>query len=149
MLLWVVVDDGGLMKSLINRFKPDEEGLRQILGELESEIMEVIWLKKKASVRDVLLELKKSKDIAYTTVMTVMDRLFKKGFIRRKKNGQAFIYHPVVDKVALKEDTIKKVLHGILADSSKIAMVHFIDELAKDPKNLKQLQILIKERLSN
>jgi predicted transcriptional regulator len=136
------------LKSLIKLFKPSEEGLRQILGELESEIMEIVWLKKEASVRDVLLELKKSKEIAYTTVMTVMVRLHEKGFIERNKDGQAFIYCPKISKEKLKEDTVKNVLRGIMTESSNMAMTHFVDEMAKDPENLKQLQTLIKERLS-
>lgn len=135
------------MKSLIKRFIPSEEGLRQILGELESEIMEVIWSKEKASVREVLLELEKIKDIAYTTVMTVMVRLHEKGFIKRSKEGQAFIYSPAVSKEELKKQTIRNIFKSLLADSSSVAMVQFVDEIAKDPDSLSQLQELINQRL--
>lgn len=135
------------MKSLINRFRPGEEGLKQILGELESEIMEVIWLKNEASVRDVLKEIEQRKEIAYTTVMTVMVRLHEKGLIERTKDGQAFIYSPAVTKEELEEDTVKSIFKSILTGSSKLAISNFVDEVSKDPESLKELQDLINKRL--
>lgn len=135
------------MKFLVNRFKPSEKGLEQIFGELESEIMEAVWLKKKATVRDILENLQKNREIAYTTVMTVMARLNKKGFLVKSKDGQAFLYSATISKEELKENTVKKVLQGLLTDSTDMAMAHFVDEISKDRKSLEQLQALINERL--
>ncbi|MER6176091.1 BlaI/MecI/CopY family transcriptional regulator, partial [Streptosporangium sp. NPDC001681] len=60
------------------------------LGDLESTVMERLWsYHRPASVRDVLEDLRRERDIAYTTVMTVMDKLQKKGLLRRKPVGRA------------------------------------------------------------
>lgn len=137
------------MTSFIGRFRPSEKGLKQVLGSLECEIMEVVWQKHNTSVRDVLVEVQKDREIAYTTIMTVMNRLHKKGYIKYVKEGNAFIYYPVISKAELQGSAVKDIVKGILSNSSDLAMVHFVDEVAKDKKSLEQLETLIKQRLAS
>ncbi len=59
-------------------------------GRLEAEVMEVVWRQGSCSVADVSVQLKRP--LAYTTVMTTLDRLFKKGVLDRRKSDRAFIY---------------------------------------------------------
>lgn len=60
----------------------ENKALLKILGPLELEVMKVIWIRKEATVQNVLTELNKQNDYAYTTIMTVMNRLDKKGLLR-------------------------------------------------------------------
>jgi len=60
------------------------------LGSLESEVMDIVWHRGESSVSDVSTNLKRP--LAYTTVMTTLDRLFKKGILDRRKSERAFIY---------------------------------------------------------
>jgi predicted transcriptional regulator len=60
------------------------------LGVLEMEVMEVLWARGESNVRDVGQRLERK--LAYTTVMTTLDRLFKKGLLDRRKSGRAFVY---------------------------------------------------------
>lgn len=62
-----------------------------MLGKLEAEIMEILWSAGESSVHDVSLRL--DRPLAYTTVMTTLDRLFKKGYLQRRKHDRAFLYH--------------------------------------------------------
>jgi predicted transcriptional regulator len=62
------------------------------LGTLELELMEILWSHGETSVRDVVPRL--SRPLAYTTVMTTLDRLFKKGLLDRQKSDRAFLYSP-------------------------------------------------------
>jgi predicted transcriptional regulator len=62
------------------------------LGTLEFELMGILWSGGESSVRDVVPRL--SRPLAYTTVMTTLDRLFKKGFLDRHKSDRAFVYSP-------------------------------------------------------
>lgn len=64
--------------------------LRAALGHLEREVMEVVWQTGEATVRQVQAAL--PRPVAYTTVMTTLDRLFKKGFVVRSRTGRAFVY---------------------------------------------------------
>jgi predicted transcriptional regulator len=62
------------------------------LGTLEFELMEILWSNGASIVRDVVPKL--SRPLAYTTVMTTLDRLFKKGLLDRHKSDRAFVYSP-------------------------------------------------------
>ena len=69
------------------------------LHELESEVMEEIWRRDEATVRDVLEALNKGrKQRAYTTIMTIMARLDEKGMLRRRKRGKTHVYRPVMSR---------------------------------------------------
>jgi predicted transcriptional regulator len=64
-------------------------------GELEAVIMERLWERRRpALVREVLDDLRGDRDLAYTTVMTVMDNLYRKGWLRRERDGRAWRYEP-------------------------------------------------------
>ena len=62
------------------------------LGPLEKKIMNVLWKKQESSVRNIWLELKKDQSVAYTTVLTVLSRLFTMGMVARKQEGKSFLY---------------------------------------------------------
>ncbi len=62
------------------------------LGPLEKEIMDIIWSECPCNVRSVCEKLQEDRDIAYTTVMTVMSRLVEKGVLCRHKKGKAHVY---------------------------------------------------------
>lgn len=66
------------------------KGIWNSLGHLEREVMDVVWAHEQTTVREVQGLL--SRPIAYTTVMTTLDRLFKKGFVGRSRSGRAFVY---------------------------------------------------------
>jgi predicted transcriptional regulator len=71
-------------------FQSPDELLDNSLGALEREVMRVAWDADEITVRDACVALGPA--IAYTTVMTTMDRLYKKGFLGRRKVGRAFVY---------------------------------------------------------
>src|SRR5258706_4136748 len=64
-----------------------------VLGPLEAQVMEILWTRGGSNVHDVMSELAAQKR-AYTTVMTTLDRLFKKGLLERRKAERAFVYAP-------------------------------------------------------
>jgi predicted transcriptional regulator len=73
-------------------FKPAS----QPLGPLEITVMEIVWAHGECNVRDVVDRL--DRPLAYTTVMTTLDRLFKKGLLKRRKSDRAFIYSPSLNR---------------------------------------------------
>lgn len=120
----------------------------KVLGELESEIMEIIWNQKKVvkSVKDVSEILKKRRKIAYTTVMTIMTRLVDKGVLVRHFNGPNYLYKPKVTK----EQFIAKAVHGIFSSAvstlGEEVLTHFIKEIQKiTPKKRQQLLKILDE----
>jgi predicted transcriptional regulator len=85
------------------------------LGFLERETMEHVWKLGESSVAQVHDELKGR--LAYTTVMTTLDRLYKKGLLQRRKQGRAFIYTAKLSKGEFKESLIKKALRFLLEEN--------------------------------
>lgn len=70
------------------------------LGELEQAVMEIVWKDKKCSVRNVLGKLEKDRKIAYTTVATILHRLYKKGLVDKVSANLGFEYKPKLSKEA-------------------------------------------------
>ena len=69
------------------------------MGELEQAVMDILWNRPDPlSVRDVHELLAHERDLAYTTVMTVLDRLAKKGFVVRNLDGRAWLYRPATSR---------------------------------------------------
>lgn len=117
------------------------------LGQLEAEIMEIMWDLKKASVREVLKKLRRKRKIAYTTVMTVMSRLFEKDILKRKLNDSgAYIYTPTQDKQSFLTTASKNVINGLIEDFGEVAVAQFIDIVENtDAKNLEELRKKLKK----
>lgn len=99
------------------------------LGPLEQEVMDCVWREAVVSVRDVHSCLKKSRKIAYTTVMTIMTRLVDKGFLRRKKQGKAFLYSPKKTREQTAKTIIGKIIDSLVDQFGEEAVVAFSDEL--------------------
>ncbi|MEW9547299.1 BlaI/MecI/CopY family transcriptional regulator [Nonomuraea sp. NPDC050783] len=101
------------------------------LGELESTIMDHMWARRRpASVREVLEELRRDRGIAYTTVMTVMDKLHTKGLLRREAVGRAYVYEPVSSREAYTADLMRSALAG--SGNQAAALVHFLERLTPE-----------------
>ncbi len=101
------------------------------LGELESTIMDWMWARRRpASVRDVLEDLRRERTIAYTTVMTVMDNLHKKGLLKRQPVGRAYVYESIASKEAYTADLMRKALAG--SGNQAATLVHFLERLTPE-----------------
>ncbi len=71
-----------------------------MLGELESQVMEVVWARGAATVREVHEAVNRQRPLAYTTIMTVMTRLAEKGILRRELVEGAYVYRPAEPRAA-------------------------------------------------
>lgn len=100
-------------------------------GDLEAVIMDRLWSRdSSATVRDVLEDLSADRKIAYTTVMTVMDNLYRKGWLTRELDGRAFRYAPTDSR----EKYSAALMREALADSrdADATLVHFLDGMTEE-----------------
>ncbi|WP_101787688.1 BlaI/MecI/CopY family transcriptional regulator [Nonomuraea indica] len=101
------------------------------LGELEAVIMDRMWsYRRPATVRDVLEDLRAERSIAYTTVMTVMDKLHTKGLLRRELVGKAYLYQAVASKEAYTADLMRDSLAR--SGNQAATLVHFLERLTPE-----------------
>jgi predicted transcriptional regulator len=122
------------------------EDASQVLGDLETRVMNILWADNPLSVRDVKARLKGAK-LAYTTVMTTLDRLYRKGLLARTKNGLAFVYLPAMDRDEYHRRVVHAALAPLLAQGAGPVMAAFVDAAAgADDDNLAELERLIAAR---
>ena len=99
-------------------------------GELESVIMDRLWSwGGTATVRDVFDSVHADRDIAYPTVMTVMDNLHSKGWLRRELDGRAYRYEPVATREQYSAELMREALDA--SKDSGATLVHFLDRVTE------------------
>ncbi|HYL65215.1 MAG TPA: BlaI/MecI/CopY family transcriptional regulator [Candidatus Methylomirabilis sp.] len=118
------------------------------LGNLEFELMEILWFDGESNVRDVVQRV--SRPLAYTTVMTTLDRLFKKGFLSRKKVQRAFVYSPCFSRQQWERRRADHLVAGFLEGPKPLRAVLvscLLDAVGEhDPKLLDELEKRIRAR---
>jgi predicted transcriptional regulator len=90
-------------------FDPEAAGLAVFLGPTETLLMELAWKHQEISVKSALYALRKDCNLAYTTVMTVLNRLAEKGLLTRTKDGRNFVYQPALDRDTFIKDRVNTV----------------------------------------
>lgn len=134
-------------KKLKFNFNPFKEGLNQVLGTLEKDIMEILWNHGESSVKDIVDILVTDKNISYSTVITVTNRMVKKKLLRKRKVGKAYFYKPEYTKEQFLELVSKKVVEGVSGFSLHSAMIHFVDCMAElDPDKIEFFSKLIESK---
>ena len=118
------------------------------LGSLEFELMEILWSHGESSVRAVVPKL--SRALAYTTVMTTLDRLFKKGLLDRHKSDRAFVYSPSFSRQQWEQRRAGHLVAGFLSGphpSRELFLSCLLDAVGEhDAKLLDTLEKRIRSR---
>lgn len=96
---------------------PQSNGLSRPLPELELEVMKALWNLETGTVADVKERLDPFRPLAYTTVMTVLDRLARKGAVTRKKQGRGYLYRPAISSTDAREVAIDRLLTDYFGNS--------------------------------
>lgn len=121
------------------------------LGELELEILDVLWDKNVVTVKDIHEELLRKRDIAYTTVMTVMSRLFEKGILKRSQAGRTYVYKPHYSRDQIAGSLIDRVKNKIFHGSMEGLFSYMLSQTSISAGEVDRLKTIIeeKERRSN
>jgi len=119
-------------------------------GTLEREVLDVVWTRGDLAVRDVQSQL--ARPIAYTTVMTTLDRLYKKGVLDRRRAGRAFRYSAALTREQLRASIAGSVLAGLLrsrdAASAPILsnLIDSVGDAAHGEELLQRLEELVRDK---
>jgi len=101
---------------------------KRLLPPLELEALRSLWQLGEGTVRDVNAELNRRRPLAYTTVMTLLDRLVRKGAAGRRKQGRAHVYHPVLSREAALELAVDRLVHDFFDGSRQSLTEHLRGE---------------------
>ena len=121
------------MSFHLKQLFPGQAGVRAALHDLEAAVMTVVWEEggDDLSVRDVMVGLRPERDLAYTTVMTTMDRLAKRELLLRRKEGRAWIYRPAMDRDGFLSLVARQTLDGLPDGARRSALAWFLDEVSE------------------
>jgi predicted transcriptional regulator len=129
-------------------FRRPSEAVYPSLGKLEREVLEETWRRGETSVRDLFLAYEER--LAYTTLMTTFDRLYKKGLLQRRKDGRAFLYTARVSREELKRGIAEDVLSVLLGrgtEGVEPVLACIVDAVSeRDYELLDELDRLVKEK---
>jgi predicted transcriptional regulator len=135
-------------RFLLRGFRRPSEVASLALGKLERQVLEQTWSRDETSVRDVYVAF--GETIAYTTLMTTLDRLFKKHLLERRKDGRAFFYSPAVSRDEFEHVIREDVIDGLLgagAEGVRPVLACIVETVSENDRELlDELERLIKEK---
>lgn len=135
-------------RFLLRGFRRPNEVVSLALGKLERAVLDEAWRQKEVSVRDIYVAFEER--IAYTTLMTTLDRLYKKHLLARRKDGRAFFYSPAVSREEFDHGIREDVIDGLLGQGAQgvgpvlACIVETVSE--NDRELLDELERLIKQK---
>jgi predicted transcriptional regulator len=117
------------------------------IGSLEADILAVVWEKGRTTVREVYETLRERRQIAYTTVMTVMNNLVKKHLLDQDKSNIAYVYTPAIPGREVAQTVLDSVVMRLLRGQYNVALSQIL-KLDKEltPEQVDEVRAFIRER---
>lgn len=158
------LSEGTVMKTKGSVIKKSSKALaiakasdtpQKMLTEVELELMSILWRLGEGSVNDVIRELPEGRDLAYTSVSTILRILEQKSIVAARKEGRGHVYVPALRKSLYEKQSVKNMMEKVF-DGRPVAMVntlvkHLLDSQGLDPRELAEIGALITSaaKLSN
>jgi len=112
----------------------------------EMDVMSILWNMGPATVAEVRECI--TDPLAYTTVLSVLQTLETKGYVRHEEEGRAYRYHPLVDWKAAGGSELKRLLRKVFKGSPELLMVQLVEAENLSPEQLRRIQDMVEERLN-
>jgi BlaI family transcriptional regulator, penicillinase repressor len=103
------------------------------LAPLELDCLNMLWPMGEATVREIRDALAPRRPRAYTTIMTIMDRLARKGIVERRKTGRAYIYKPNLTAEDARAHALAQVIDSFFGGSKELVIAHLDESSSKAP----------------
>ena len=111
----------------------------------ELAIMKVVWSLETATVRDIYEQLRESRDVAYTTVLTMMKILEQKGYVKKTPRDRAFVYRPARPQQQVLGGMVREFIDRVFDGASRPMLLHLVKETKLSEKERKALLRAIEE----
>ncbi len=116
------------------------------LGELQRAVIEVVWELGEASVHQVREKLALKKKLAYTTVLTAMQKLEKTGWLRHRNEGKTYVYIPTRTREEAGANSVRKFMERMFNGNTLLMFQHFIRQNRLSDQELQELRKMIDEK---
>jgi predicted transcriptional regulator len=111
----------------------------------ELAIMKVVWKLESVTVRDVYEHLRTTRDLAYTTVLTMMKILEQKGYVKKTRADKAFVYRPAKPRAQVLGGMVREFVDRVFDGASRPMLLHLVKEAKLSDKERKALLRAIEE----
>ena len=119
---------------------------KNVLTDLELEIMKVIWRREKVTVREVYEELLQHRKIAYTTVMTMIGILERKGRLIKQETDRAYLYTPSEPRTDVVGSMVQDFLKRVFDGSAKPLLLHLVENQKISAEELDDIRKRVKDK---
>lgn len=116
-----------------------------ILAPQELEIMKVVWQRRHATVRDVYEALRERRKVAYTTVMTMMNILEQKGYLKKRREERAFLYRAARPRKQVIRAMVREFVDRVFNGSAEPLVVHLVEDRRLSERELREIARIIEE----
>jgi len=116
------------------------------LGELQREVIELVWDLGEATVHQVREILRRKKKLAYTTVLTAMQKLEKSGWLKHRSEGKTYVYMPTRTREEAGGKSLKKFMDRIYDGNALLMFQHLMQQSKLTDNDLKDLRKMIDDR---
>lgn len=113
------------------------------LGETEMEVLNHVWELGESTVKDVRTRILKDRDVAYTTIMTVMKNLSEKGYLKYRKDGVTYVYSPARKPESVRSNLIKDLITKVFKGSPKELVQTLVNSENLSEKELTEIRNMI------
>jgi predicted transcriptional regulator len=113
----------------------------------EMDVMSVLWTLGSATVAEVKDRI--SDPLAYTTVLSVLQTLEEKGYVRHEEEGRAYRYFPLIDWRTAGGSELRRLLRKVFKGSPELLLVQLVSDESLSPEQLRRIQDLVEERLAS
>ena len=111
--------------------------------ESELEILQVLWDRSNATVREVHEEMSKTKDCGYTTTLKLMQIMFEKGLVKRDDSNKTHIYQPNISKDKTQKQLVSKMVNSLFGGSASQMVMQALGSQSTSKEELDEIQKLL------
>jgi BlaI family transcriptional regulator, penicillinase repressor len=116
------------------------------LGSLQSEVMELVWRQREATVAQLLDTIGKRRTITYTTVLSAVQKLEKKGWLKHRTAGKAYVFFPARERLEVGGRTLRELLKTTFGGDPRLLLTSLLEDTQMSDVELKELRNLIEQR---
>ena len=116
------------------------------LGELQTEVMELVWEMKEATVAQIAERISAVRPVTYTTVLAAMQKLTKKGWLVHRQEGKAYVYRATRSRNDARGTLLREVLGSAFEGDPTLLLSSLLDATTLSDVELKELRQLIEQR---
>jgi BlaI family penicillinase repressor len=119
---------------------------KPVLTSQELEIMKVVWSSSASTVRDVYEALLERRKIAYTTVMTMMNILEQKGYLKKTQKDRAYVYQATKPQKQVIRGMVREFVDRVFNGSAEPLLLHLVEDRQLSEEDLNQIRSMLKDK---